>query len=54
MGCLITIGEFVACMCIWALKVCSISEHIGDVVRVYASLDACCEDSECYIPSGLF
>ena len=27
---------------------------VGDVVCVYASLNACDEDSDCYIPSSLF
>jgi hypothetical protein len=31
----------------WALRGCS----SGDIVHVGASLDACCEDNECGIPS---
>ena len=29
-------------------------KDVGDVVRMYASLDAYCEDSKCYIPLGIF
>ena len=29
-------------------------EHVGDVVCVDASLDACCEDNEYHIPTIVF
>lgn len=28
-------------------------EEVGDVAHVYATLDACYEDSECYVPSNI-
>lgn len=49
---LIAIKWNVACMGI--CREVALFIKVGDVVCVYASSDACCEDGECYIPSGVF
>ena len=38
-------------MCVRYSRDVALFKEVDDVVSVYASSDACCEDNECYIPS---